>query len=473
MEKIADIIIVGGGISGVTCAQTVNELNPDVTVILITASPLIKTVVNFKQVTERIESFQVEEKNKSYLEVSCINIEVIDDVVTEIQSENHILFTENGMKMKYKKLCLCTGGRPKVISEYNPYVLGIRDTESVQEFQKRLKNAKRIVVVGNGGIATELVYEIEGCEVIWAIKDKSIANTFVDAGAAQFFLPSINKDKTKTHEPLKRHKYTITDEETANRTINGGALGPDWSLNLTMVGLKQDSHKVHIEYNVEVNKILTAAEMLSSECDKWPVYIELSNGKVYGSDVIVSATGVIPNSQQLHTDKPFDIGEDGGIKVNDKMETNIMDIYGAGDICSANWKPSKHWLQMRLWSQARQMGCYAAKSMLADLDNEEITLDFCFELFTHMTKFFNYKVILLGKFNGQNLGENQEILLRMTEGVEYIKLILQDSRLQGAILIGETDLEETFENLILNETDLTLFKDQLLNPGIDIEDFFD
>ena len=43
----------------------------------------------------------------------------------------------------------------------------------------------------------------------------------------------------------------------------------------------------------------------------------------------------------------------------------------------------------------------------------------------------------------------------------------------GAILIGETDLEETFENLILNQIDLTNLKDHLLEPGIDIEDYFD
>ena len=58
-------------------------------------------------------------------------------------------------------------------------------------------------------------------------------------------------------------------------------------------------------------------------------------------------------------------------------------------------------------------------------------------------------------------------------GEEYVKAVLHDGRLQGAVLIGETDLEETFENLILNQTDLTPFKDHLLDPNIDIEDFFD
>ena len=49
---------------------------------------------------------------------------------------------------------------------------------------------------------------------------------------------------------------------------------------------------------------------------------------------------------------------------------------------------------MRLWTQARQMGAYAAKCMDADMAGNlaDVCLDFCFELFAHVTKFFNYKV---------------------------------------------------------------------------------
>lgn len=48
--------------------------------------------------------------------------------------------------------------------------------------------------------------------------------------------------------------------------------------------------------------------------------------------------------------------------------------------------------QMRLWTQARQMGCYAARCMAAGVLSKAVELDFCFELFSHQTRFFNYKV---------------------------------------------------------------------------------
>ena len=41
------------------------------------------------------------------------------------------------------------------------------------------------------------------------------------------------------------------------------------------------------------------------------------------------------------------------------------------------------------------------------------------------------------------------------------------------MLLGDTDLEETFENLILNRFDVSCFGDRLLDPDIDLEDYFD
>lgn len=51
--------------------------------------------------------------------------------------------------------------------------------------------------------------------------------------------------------------------------------------------------------------------------------------------------------------------------------------------------------------------------------------------------------------------------------------MLYDNRIYGALLVGETDLDETVENLILNGTDVGGIKDDLLNPTVDIEDYFD
>ena len=118
-----------------------------------------------------------------------------------------------------------------------------------------------------------------------------------------------------------------------------------------------------------------------------------------------------------------------------------------------------------------------------------------------MTEFFRLKVVLLGAFNGQGLatvsqvgierlatvsmipqqdGEEDtdcpvRVLLRVTPGNEYVKVVLYQGRVIGALLVGEaaTELAETFENLILNRINIEALNLDILNPDFDLEDYFD
>ncbi|XP_068967354.1 pyridine nucleotide-disulfide oxidoreductase domain-containing protein 1 [Bombus flavifrons] len=466
--------IVGGGIAGVSCAKSIAFLVPEEKIILITASPLIKAVTNIVPLSKTLMQFDIEEKDTAVLMEAHDSLKIINDFVIQIDSLNKQVQTRNGRIINYKMLCLCNGARPKLIEEHNNFILGIRDTESVLQFSQKIKNSRRIVIVGNGGIATELVNEVDGVEMIWVIKDKHISATFVDPGAAEFFMDKVYKTdpctNTNASSLTKRMRYTVSNTSVV---AGGPALGPDWHNNFDVKGAFLKSAKVQIEYECEIIKILNKSEQKEVDpMEEWSIYVELTNGKIIGCDFVVSATGVIPNSDIVGLED-IKKSEDGGLLVDWKLETSKQDIYAAGDVCSAGWELAKHWFQMRLWTQAHQMGRYAAKSMVSKLKNEEFLQDFCFELFTHVTKFFGYKVVLLGLYNGQKLDNNYEILLRMTHGTEYIKLILENGKMQGAVLIGDTDLEEMCENLILNQLDLSIYGEDLLNPDIDIEDYFD
>ena len=108
------------------------------------------------------------------------------------------------------------------------------------------------------------------------------------------------------------------------------------------------------------------------------------------------------------------------------MRTNLEDVYSAGDCCTPftnhhlnqiNWLTkeieeqfkenqiqTEHWHQIRLWTQARQMGILLANSISLNIKKknlDDFNLYSCFDLFTHMTSFFGFKVILIGLFNGQ------------------------------------------------------------------------
>ncbi|KAL1457684.1 hypothetical protein WDU94_007887 [Cyamophila willieti] len=451
-------LVIGGGIAGVSCVEGLAFLHPDASIGLITPSGIVKAVTKAVPVTKLLSDITVEETDADKLEGMC---RVIVDNVTAIDPRVNSVLTESGREIKYSKLCLCTGASPRKIW-YSPHVITIRDTDSVETLQDKLKTVKKIVVIGNGGIATELVHELSGVDIVWVVKDKHISATFLDPGAAEFLQETVLKKTESTPETMfKRMRYNT--EGSA-----GPSLGPDWHSNVSLHGVARDTHIV-IEYACEVERIVDAEETDTS-CN---VYVKLTNGKTLACDIVVSAIGVVPNSNILVRGPPFELATDSGISVNEFLQTNVSHVFAAGDVCTPRWEIAAHWFQMRLWTQARHMGSYAAKCMVGAVKNEPVLQDFAFEMFTHMTRFFGFKVILLGLFNAQTLGNDYEVLLRVTRGVEYIKLILKDGKMQGAVLIGDTDIEEMCENLILNQLDLTDIADDLLNPNIDIEDYFD
>lgn len=475
-EDEATYVIVGGGIAGVTCVETLAILHPEEKLVVITASSMVKNVSNVSYYAKTIVKFDVHETQASHLMKIHPKAKIIFDSVSHIDTTNKIVTTSGGKTVTYKVLCLCTGGIPRLpIGNKSKRILGIRDTESIHDFQEKLKNGRRMLVVGNGGIASEIIHATKGIQKTWVIRDDYISATFIDPGAAEFFQDTFrnkpaeqNRGDEKKNTIIRRHVYN-TEEDTLvslDKDLKSAALGPDWYRKLEGIRTESGEQELEIIYKTEVNSV---RELVDEE---YPLEVELSNGRLLECDFVISATGVEPAVNFSFDVKP-DLGPDGGIKVNVMQESSVADIFAAGDVAHAGWSHAAHWFQLRLWTQAMQMAGMAAKAMHAKITNQAIYQDFCFELFTHCTMLFGYRVVLLGKYNGQGLGTDYEILLRTTPGVEYIKFVLQNGKLQGAILMGETDLEEMCENLILDQIDLTPFGDDILNPDIDIDDYFD
>ncbi|XP_026491559.1 pyridine nucleotide-disulfide oxidoreductase domain-containing protein 1 [Vanessa tameamea] len=464
-------LVIGGGIAGVTCVETLAILHPEEKLVIITASSLVKNVSNVSFYAKTVVKFDVKDTEASSLLKIHPNLKIVYDSVKYLDTKNKIAVTDDNVSIQYDVVCICTGGIPRLISDSNKFnrILGIRDTDSVKDFQEKLKDGRRMVIVGNGGIASEIVHATQGIQKVWVIRDDYISATFVDPGAAEFFQDTFrNKsEENKDTTILRRHIFSEDDTVVSiNKNLKSAALGPDWYRKLENVKNASGEQELEIIYKVEVESVEEVNEQ------EFALNIKLTNGRTIQCDFVISATGVEP-AVNFSCDESLKRGFDGGLAVDEFQETSIKDVFAAGDVASATWQHAPHWFQLRLWTQARQMAGMAAKAMHARITNETVLQDFCFELFTHCTTLFGYRVVLLGKYNGQGLGNDYEILLRTTPRHEYIKFVLQNGRLQGAILIGETDLEEMCENLILDQIDLTPFGDDILNPDIDIDDYFD
>jgi len=559
-------VILGGGIAGCTAAEELLALLPpeSAEVTMVTATPIVKQVGKVVQVTRKLEEMEVVERDADAFGQDHANLRVVQARVTGVDVGKHTVECEGGVSLPFDKCLVCTGAVPKVVSTH-PHVVGIRDTESVQSLARRLETARRVLVLGNGGIALELVHEVTGCELVWAVKDAYVGNTFFDHTASGFVLPELEKRRpvrivenndTKPQNEQQRQQQQQqqrppqANEQAATKpletSLTGGALGPDWTVGLsttTTTTLPTPSTEsttkpptpplgkpLTILFRAELEELSESPPAAASgKKEDWPLWVRLTNGQTRGCDFVVSATGVVPLVGFLCPE--FERGEDGGVVVNEHMQTTASeDVYAAGDCCSMTWPESEVWFQMRLWTQARTMARFAARCMAGVVD--ELGAGFAFELFAHMTRFFGFRVALLGCFNAQLLKDEEqrrlvqeiqvvrsatkgggeggeegeegmmevlapscvgrreeeggekaegkrpeekiEILTRLTPGVEYIKVLVVGGRVKGAMLVGEsTELAETFENLILNELDVSAFGVGLLDPDVDIDDYFD
>ena len=59
----AEYVVVGGGIAGVSCVEMLKFLAPNSSVILVTATAVVKAIIDINHITKNLTSFSVSEED--------------------------------------------------------------------------------------------------------------------------------------------------------------------------------------------------------------------------------------------------------------------------------------------------------------------------------------------------------------------------------------------------------------------------
>ena len=302
------------------------------------------------------------------------------------------------------------------------------------------------------------------------MRHESIGDAFFDAEVGEFLLGDI--EYIRRCPETERNSSGLMRGNRVQETAPGASAGPTWVHQL--VGSERPTGKasaLHIERSCEVVEI---------HRNDSKIHVTLSNGKTIMVDTVISAIGVDPRPNISWVPDSILRAPDGGIQVSKDMQTSYSHVYAAGDACTVVEDPDSLWFQMRLWSQARFMGLRAAHCMLNIQD--QMASDLPFDLFIHVTHFLGKRIVLLGCFNGQKLNDEDEdgssiCLYSRVLGSQpdrtFVRVVLKDGKVKGAICIGDTGLEETLENLIMDGIDVSCFGPDILDPDCDLDDIFD
>ena len=314
MDKF-DVLIIGGGPAAITIAKTIQNkmkvgiIRPEDHSMIYCAMPYaIEGLLPFEKTLK-----------KDAL-VTDVHAELIRDKVINVNFDAKTVTTEEHSDIGYENLIIATGAVPVLPPIEGHDLKGVMTFKTETDLKKVMdlvdQGLKKAVVIGAGAI---------GIELAQALNERKIETHLIDM--AEHVLPNMVD-------------YEIVEEAQASLIQSGLQL----HLKRKVSSLKGT------EYVEEV--VLDNSEKIS--------FNPSDGGKI--QSLVIFAVGMKPDVG-LFADTDLDIGKDG-IVINDKMETNIKDVYAVGDCCQFTSGITGEILSGKLATNAVPMGRVLANNLL-------------------------------------------------------------------------------------------------------------
>ena len=296
------IVIIGNGISGVTCARNIRKKSADEITIISgeTEHFFSRTALMYIYM-----GHMKYEHTKPYEDCFWAKnkISLIKDYVIFVDTKNKKLQTAGKKTIAFDVLIIASGSVTKKFDWPGQHLKGVVSLYSFQdltEIESRTKNISNAVIVGGGLIGIELAEMLHSrnIEVTMLVKEKYYWNSV---------LPMCDAELIGRH--IKAQGIEVL-YETELKEINGNAAG-----------------------NVE--SIVT------------------TTGKIIKCPLVGITTGVTPNISFL---KESGIATDKGVLVNSFFETSVAEVYAIGDCAQFREPVNGRKIIEQVWYTGRMHG---------------------------------------------------------------------------------------------------------------------
>jgi len=390
MEKI---LIIGGVAAGATAAAKVRRISSSAQITMLEAGPDISFAncglpyyiggdikSRSKLILQSPESFKEQ-----------YNVDVFTNtIVTNINRDAHqiiALDTQSGelRTFDYTKLILAQGGRPikpTLPGADSNHVFTLWTLEDMDKISTYLdeKKPKTAVVVGGGFI---------GLEMVEALTKRGLKVNVVE---------------------LMPHVMAVMEPEIAG-----------------FIQTEMLSYGVGIHTGAGVIEIL-------------PNKVKLDNGNVLDADMVLLSIGVRP-TLQLAKDAGLEMGEAGGLLVNEKLQTSDADIFAAGDMVEIEHRVNGKKVRIPLAGPANRQGRIAAENVLGGNHTYQgaigTSIVRVFEAVAGITGLSLKQARALG-IDAEAVVVHKEHHTSYYPGAEQVTVMLVYNRKTGVILGGQT-----------------------------------
>jgi NAD(P)H-nitrite reductase large subunit len=406
-------LIVGGGVAGVTAAETIRENDPEGTIAVISdeVHPLYSRVMLSKPnfFLGKIPFDQIWLKGQKLYDEKRITF-LGGKVAIGVDPVGKALILADGpsasRRIEYDKLLLAPGvaARKAIMPGADkPGVHYLRTLEDGQAIMEGIKSAKQGITVGGGFISFEMadLLKLAGIETTLLLREK------------YFWEP-------------------VLDEESGMMIEQA----------ITKAGIK-------ILKETEITEI-TGGEKVES--------VTLKNGEKLPAQIVMFGIGAVNN---VGLAKEAGIATNRGILANEYLETSAQDVWTAGDIAEYKDLLLEETIQLGSWVNAHKQGQVAGLNMIGKHE------PYKFVSF-YTTTGFGMNIAFVGDVMP---GANKVVIKRVSsENNSYVRLIVDDKQqLVGATLLNKPAEMGLIAKLIETNVDVSPHLTNLADPKFDLK----
>ena len=396
-------VLIGAGPAGVIAAEALRRIDSAASVKVIgdePEAPYSRMAIPYCLIDRVAEEGTHLRKTDGHFD--DLNIEVINDRALSVSPIEGSLALESGTTVSYDRLLVATGSTP-----ISPPIEGM---------------------------------DLPGVHPCWTLADYRNIAARADKGA-KVVLMGAGFIGSIILEALATRGVDLTVVELENRMVPrmmneaSGGLIKRWC----------EQRGVRVLTSTRVDGI-TGGD---------PLAVSLSNGETLTANLVISATGVAPNTQFM---QGSGVNIDQGILVNERLESSVENLFAAGDVAQGRDFSTGDYTIQAIQPTAVDHGRIAASNMTsghAQLDRGSLNMNVLDTMGLVSTSF--------GAWEGLGGGESAE--LNDPDRFQYLNLQFHEDVLVGANTLGHTDHIGVLRGLIQTGLHLGVWKDRLLkNP---------
>ena len=313
-------VVLGAGAAGINAVEALRQSGFQGKVILVSAEkklPYDRTKLSKNYLQGKAEADALSLRSCEFYDRYDIELRFGQEV-TKVDALSKSLTFADGESLKFDSLLLATGGKAKQLDAPGidlANIFTLRQPEDAEAILERVQDAKKAVIVGSSFIGMEAASSLiqQGLEVT-----------------------------------------VVSPSDVPFQKILGDELGK-------MFQKVHESKGVSFKFNSKATKFIG---------EKKVEYVVLENGDKLAADLVLLGIGVQPNTDYLEGIETSE--KDQSICVNEYLQSEISDIYAAGDIATFPYAPMGESTRIEHWRLAAQHGRIAAANMLGKQELQSV-----------------------------------------------------------------------------------------------------